>query len=238
MVLGELVPKSIALQRPTETALWTVLPMQWSLSLLRPFIAFLNGSGNLILRLLGFREAAHQHVHSPQEIDLLLAESTEGGLLEAHEHKRLRQALHLGTRPTGDLMVPRERVQALDMRSAVEDVLRAVTESPFTRLPVYQGSIDRIVGLVHTRDVAVQFPPQAGRFDLGALVRPVLFVPRDLPADRLLARMREARRQMAVVCDEFGSTLGIVSIDDILDAVLGEMADDLKDVAIREPRHA
>jgi magnesium and cobalt exporter, CNNM family len=236
MVLGELVPKSLALQYPTQMALWTVVPMRWSLSLLGWFIKSLNGAGNAILRLLGYGQAAHQHVHSPQEIDLLLAESEAGGLLEAHEHRRLRQALHLGTRTARELMVPRERIQALDLKSSGAEVLRAVTESPFTRLPVFQGSIDRMVGLVHTRDVALNLPASVARFDLGALVRPVLFVPADLPADRLLGRLREARRQMAVVCDQFGSTLGIITIDDILDAVLGDMADDLKDVVMREPR--
>jgi CBS domain containing-hemolysin-like protein len=211
--------------------------MQWSLSVMRWAIAVLNGTGEAILRLAGFRGATPQHVHSPQEIELLLAESRQSGLLEAHEHTRLRQALHLGARTARDLMVPRDAIQALDVHSPRDVVLSVVTDSPFTRLPVYQGSIDRIIGLVHTRDVALRFAGE-GRVDLRALLRPVLFVPRDLAADRLLARMREARRQVAVVCDEYGSTLGIVAVDDILDALLGEMADDLKDVVAGASRHA
>jgi putative hemolysin len=237
MVLGELVPKAIALQRPTGTALWTVVPMVWSLSAMRWAISPLNGSGEAVLRLVGFSGASQPHLHSPQEIDLVLAESRQSGLLEPHEHTRLRQALYLGSRPVRELMVPRDAIRAIDVRTARAEVLRAVTESPFTRLPVYQGSVDRIIGLVHTRDVALHFTDPDG-LDLRALLRPVLFVPRDLPVDRLLARMREARRQLAVVCDEYGSTLGMVSIDDILDALLGEMADDLKDAAAaREQRH-
>ena len=238
MVLGELVPKSIALQYPTGTALYTVVPMRWSLVLLGPFIAVLNGAGNAILRLFGFGHPDGQHVHSPTEIDLLLAESREGGLLEPHQHRRLSKALHLGTRPVKDLMVPRERIQALDVRATREEALGAAVESPFTRLPVYQDTIDRIVGLVHTRDLALSEPAAVEPFELRRLLRPVLYVPRDMPADRLLARMREARRRLAVVCDEFGATLGILSIDDILDAVMGEMADDLKDSPVREARRA
>ncbi len=229
MVLGELVPKSIALQYPTRTALWTVQPMRWSLWLLAAFISVLNGSGNALLRALGFRRAANPHVHSPTEIEFLLAESREGGLIEPHEHRRLRQALHLGSRPVRELMVPRERIVSLDVSSTRAEVLRVATESPFTRLPVYQGSIDRILGVLHTRAVVLDAVAPTERFDLRALLRPVLYVPRELPADRLLARMREARRQLAVVCDEYGRTLGIVSVDDILDAVMGDMADDLKD---------
>ena len=214
-------------------------PMRWSLSLLGASIGFLNGSANIGLRILGFTATGNPHVHSPQEIELLLAESREGGLLEPHEHRRLRQALHLGSRSAGDLMVPRDRIQALDVGSSFEAVLHAVAESPFTRLPVYQGSLDQIIGLVHTRDVAVLSPGRGGPFALRRLIRPVLFVPRDLPADRLLARMREARRQLAVVCDAQGNTLGIVSVNDILDALLGEMADDRKETAAgRELRGA
>ncbi|HZR83556.1 MAG TPA: hemolysin family protein [Candidatus Binatia bacterium] len=238
MVLGELMPKATALQHPTGTAIWTVVPMRWSLAVLGQSITVLNGSASLLLRAIGMRDTATPHVHSPREIEFLLAESREGGILEPHEHRRLRQALHLGTRTARELMVPRDRVRALDVASSRDEVLRIYTESPFTRLPVYRGSLDRILGLVHTRDVALH-ATGSGPFDLRPLIRPVLYVPRDLPADRLLARMREARRQMAIVCDQDGSALGIVSIDDILDAVLGEMADDLKDAAAaREPRHA
>src|SRR5262245_28451379 len=113
LVLGELVPKAIALRRPTQTALATVLPMRWSLVLFRPLIAVLNGSALLLLRAFGVSEPGHRHLHSPEEIDLLIAESRDGGLLEPEEQERLRRALHLGHRTARDLMVPLARVTVL-----------------------------------------------------------------------------------------------------------------------------
>src|SRR5215203_5320063 len=150
MILGELVPKSIALQNPTRTALLTVLPMRWSRRIFGWSIAFLNGSGVLILRLLRVPATSHRHVHSPEEIELLIAESRDGGLLEPEEQVRLHRALRLGLRTAAQLMVPRERLAAIDIRTPLEDVLSVVTASPFSRLPVYRGDLDNVAGMLHT----------------------------------------------------------------------------------------
>lgn len=239
MVLGELLPKALALQHPTRAALWTVLPMRWCLGLLRPLIRALNRIVVLLLRPLGLRAPEGRHAHAPDEIEMLLAESREGGVLEPHEHTRLRRALHLGSRTARDLMVPRDRVQAIDVGSSRQDILRAATESPFTRLPVIRGSLDDILGLLHARDVALHVADPTRTLDLRTMLRPALVVNGDVPVDRLLVRLRDARRQVAVVTDpRTNRTLGIVSVDDILDALLGEMADDLRDVAHRPPREA
>lgn len=242
MILGELLPKALALQYPTRAALWTVVPMRWFLGILRPVIGVLNRLVALILRPFGLHEPEGRHAHSPDEIEMLLAESREGGVLEAHEHTRLKQALHLGTRTARDLMVPRERIQAIDLRSSRQEILRAATESPFTRLPVIRDTLDDVLGLLHARDVALNVADPTTPLDLKTLLRPTLVVNGDVPADRLLARMRDSRRQVAVVTDPATNrTLGIVSVDDILDALLGEMADDLKDAAqrpVREGRRA
>ena len=115
MIFGELVPKSLALQYPTQSALYTLPPMVASLWIYRPFIKWLNGSGLLLLRLLGAPQQAHRHIHSPQEIELLIAESRDGGLLEPDEHRRLQRALRLNMRQAKQLMVPRTRMAALEV---------------------------------------------------------------------------------------------------------------------------
>ena len=228
MVLGELVPKSLALQYPTAVALWTVRPMKWSLALFSGFIGALNGSGALALRALGQEPVGHRHIHSPEEIDLLIAESRDGGLLEPDEHRRLRRALQLGIRPARHLMVPRHRIAAIEISTPLDEVTRVVAESPYTRLPVYRGDIDHVVGLLHTRDLftrQLESPPLAS---LEPLLRPILQVPETVTADGLLTRMREARTHQALVLDEYGGVSGLVTLDDVLTEVMGEVGDELK----------
>lgn len=222
LVMGEVVPKSLALQYPTSIALWTEPPMRWSLRLLAWFIAILNGSGTALLKSLRMYEASgHRHIHSPEEIELLIAESRDGGVLEPDEHQRLRQALKLGTRTVGEIMVPRQRIAALPDSAAAAEVVRACGESPYTRLAVYERTIDRIVGIVHVRDVATRMLEPGRSWTARSIMRPVIIVPEGMTADTLLGRLRDERRQLAVVVDEFGGTAGLVTIGDILDEVLG-----------------
>ncbi len=124
VVFAELIPKSLALQYPTQTALYTVVPMVPSAWVYRPFIKFLNGSGALLLRLVGAPQQGHRHIHSPAEIELLIADSRDGGLLEPDEHRRLQRALRLNLRQAKQLMVPRRRVSALDINTPMDDVIR------------------------------------------------------------------------------------------------------------------
>ena len=227
MVLGELVPKSLALQAPTRAALWTVIPMQWSLRLLAWFIHVLNGSGRAILRLLRVQESGHRHVHSPEEIALLVTESGKRGLLKPNEQLRLRQALRLGERPSRELMVPRTAIVALDVATPMAEVERVATESPYTRFPVYEDTIDQVVGIVHVRDVATaSVRPRDG--GLRNLLRPVLIAPASLSTDQLLVRLKEERRTMAILVDEYGGTAGLITIDNILDDLIGDIADEFR----------
>jgi putative hemolysin len=230
MILGELVPKSLALQYPTRVALWTVLPMQVSLRLMAWFIKVLNGSGVLVLRLFRFEHAGHRHIHSPEELELLIAESREGGLLKPDEHERLRRALRLGLLPAAEIMVPRVRIEALEVDTPAAGILTVIGASPYTRLPVYRHTIDDIIGLVHAKDIAQAVAVDAGQVTLSTLLRPVLLVPETLTVDQLLVRMRQEQRQMAIVLDEFGGTAGLVTIEDILEEVMGAVIDERKPV--------
>jgi CBS domain containing-hemolysin-like protein len=224
MILGELVPKSIALQFPTQVARYTLLPMEWSLRALAGFIAALNGSGLALLRLLGAKQGGHVHFHSPDEIEYLIAESREGGLFQADEHARLRRALRLDAMTVAEVMVPRTEILGIEAESNLKEMLAVAEQSPYTRLPVFEGTLDRIVGYVHVQDVARQA--------LGAghapPLRPALFIPESLTLDRVLERLRAERQHMALVSDEFGGTAGLVTVSDILQQILGGMADEFK----------
>jgi CBS domain containing-hemolysin-like protein len=233
MILGELVPKSLALQNPTRTALVTVLPMQWSLRLFAPSIAMLNGSGILLLKLLGVASTGHRHVHSPEEIELLIAESRDGGLLEPLEQVRLHRALRLGLRTARQLMVPRERLAAVEASTPFEEVLRLVATSPYSRLPVYRGSLDRVIGILHTKDVVLDYIGAQPRASIATLLRPIVRVRETMPADRLLAFLRERRRHHALVEDDDGRISGLITLEDVLAELLGGVSDEFKAAQVR-----
>jgi putative hemolysin len=228
MILGELVPKSVALRKPTQTALATVLPMQWSLRLLSWAIHVLNGSGTALLRFLRVPSTGHRHVHSPDEIELLIAESRDGGLLEPEEQVRLHAALRLGLRTAGELMVPRTRLSAIDINTPLDVVLGIVTANPFSRLPVYRRSIDNIVGMLHTKDLVTEYVAGWRLRSLAGLVRPAVRVQHDLPADELLAFLREQRTHQAVVMDADGRVAGLITLEDVVAELLGDVADEFK----------
>ncbi len=236
MIVGELVPKSLALQYPTQTALATVLPMQWSLRVFAWSIDALNGSGTLILRMLRVPSTGHRHVHSPEEIKLLIAESRDGGLLEPEEQVRLHRALGLGLRTASQLMVPRASLSALDIATPLDEVLRTVTASPFSRMLVYRGDLDEVVGMLHTKDVVTKHVLGGPGASLASLLRPIVRVRPDMPADRLLASLREQRTHQALVVDADGTLAGLITLEDVVAELLGDVADEFKMASLRPAR--
>lgn len=223
VVFGELLPKSLALQFPVQVALGAVLPMQWSLVVYRPFLKVLNGSGLLILRALGFPAAGHQHVHSPEEIEILIGESRKGGLLHDREDQRLRRGLKLANRPVRHLMVPRANIAGIAVDATPEQVRQAFAEHRYTRLPVYRGSPDQVVGILHTKDLAVEVARSGQIPAVESVMRPVVSIPHAATSDRLVALFREKQTHQALVVDEFGVT-GLVTLGDLLAELLGDSA--------------
>jgi CBS domain containing-hemolysin-like protein len=228
VLIGELVPKSIALQYPTPTSLYTILPMAPSAWLLRPFNAVLNGSGLLMLRLLGAPHQSHRHIHSPEEIELLIADSRDGGMLEPDEHRRLRRALRLNLRQARQLMVSRTKIAALDINTPLNTIIAIVTQSPFSRLPVYRDSIDNIVGMLHTKDLVRWYVSDGTRGTLADIIRPIASVHESVTADRVLKQLRERRSHQALVVDEHGGTAGLITLEDVLSELLGDVGDEFK----------
>lgn len=228
VVFGELVPKSLALQFPTQVSLYLVVPMQASVRLFAGFIAVLNGSGLLILKALKVPHVGHRHIHSPEEIELLMVESRKGGSLEADEHERLHRAIQLSVRTARELMVPRMHVVMIDADEAPAVILRQVAESPYTRLPVYRGTPDDVIGFLHTKDLALNVSQLGADFPIARLLRPVVAVPENLTGDRLLTTMRERRTHQLLVLDQYGGVAGLLTLEDVLAEMLGELSDELK----------
>jgi magnesium and cobalt exporter, CNNM family len=219
LIMGELVPKALALQYPTQAALSTVLPMQWSLAVFRPFLWLLNGMSIAVLRLLGSTATPHGHLHSPDEIELLIAESRDGGLLEPQEQQRLHRALRLGLRSARDLMVPLERLTLLPMDAPWETIVRTVSTSPFSRIPIYRSERDQIAGTLRVKDLVDRYVAE-GPVPLERLIRPLARLAPDLPADRVVALLRERRAHQAIV-EANGRALGLITIQDVLAELLG-----------------
>jgi CBS domain containing-hemolysin-like protein len=195
--------------------------MRWSLALFRPFLAILNGAALGLLRLVGVSEQAHRHLHSPEEIDLLIAESRDGGLLEPEEQQRLRRALHLNMRTARDLMVARDRVTMVELGTPWDTLVRTVVTSPFSRLPVYEGTPDRIVGILRVKDLVERFVSE-GAAPLESLMRPVIEIPEELAADRVVTELREKRVHAAIVVDASRTPVGLITIQDLLEELLGQ----------------
>jgi CBS domain containing-hemolysin-like protein len=227
VIVGELVPKTLALQHPTPVALATVVPMIWSLAIYRPFIGILNGSGNLILRMFGVHQSGHRHVHSPEELELLIAESRDGGLLEPDEHRRLQRALRLRLRSAGELMVPWERVETVDVTEPMWQAIDRLSQSTFTRVPVFRGDRTNVVGILNTKRLALRRLQGTVPHAIGDLLQPPVTTGPATTGDRLLALFQQRHTHHAIVADEGGRALGLVTLEDVLRAFLGEMPDDI-----------
>jgi putative hemolysin len=232
IVFGELLPKSIALQYPDRIAFYTYFPMRWSMAAYSWFLKILNGSGLAVLRLLSFRETTHRHIHSPEEIDLLIMESRKGGLLDAEEHDRLHRALRLASRKVRQLMVPRVHMASISIDASPEEILRTVAANRYTRLPVYKDSPANVIGMLHTKDLGL-YAVEHGRLPRpGEILHPVGSIHEAATGDRLLSAFREKRTHQMVVVDEHG-VVGLVTLGDLMAEILGQ---DSGEFRIGQPR--
>jgi CBS domain containing-hemolysin-like protein len=227
VILGELVPKSVAIQYPEQLALVTALPMKWSADyILRPLIVVLNGSGALILKLLGASyTGGHAHVHSPEEIIILVKESYRGGVLDAKERQLLGNLFRASSKQAGEVAVPRNRIIAVDADEPLSSVLKLAADSAYTRIPVFENNIDNIIGFVHLRDL-FNLHRTNGQADLRGILRPAPFVPETLPVADVWNRLNEAQSYLAIVFDEYGGTGGLITREDLIEEVFGEVQDE------------
>ncbi|MGK7310862.1 MAG: hemolysin family protein [Candidatus Longimicrobiales bacterium M2_2A_002] len=225
IVLGELAPKSVALLYPEEVSLWTAGPLIVFSRLFTPFIHLLNGSANLLLRALGMQAATElERVHRPEEIEMLLDQSYESGLLSKEPVDMIRGVFDLSETNAGEVMTPRTEVVALDVASTVDQAADAILEARHSRLPVYEDNLDHVVGLVLARDVWQA--QREGVAEVAGLIRPATFVPQSKTVEDLLRDMQEEQIHIAVVVDEFGGTAGIVTIEDLVEEIVGEIRDE------------
>lgn len=226
MILGELMPKSLALQFPTKVALWTTFPMLAALWLLRLPVALLNGSGNSLLMLMGFQPEAHRHVHSPDEIGFLFHESESSGVLDSEERERMQKALHISDWTVRNLMVPRPYLQSLDLKASTKKNLRKISRSNYSTLLVYHEDPEQISGYIRCPEVLRYAMIHGQVRSLSSFVHPLLIIPRSLTIQRALDKFRQHRTRVALVVDEYGSISGLLTLRDILAELTGTMGDE------------
>jgi CBS domain containing-hemolysin-like protein len=222
VVLAELAPKYLALERALQLALWTAYPLDVFHSLMRPFINVINGSAFGVLRLFGVRPGVEAQAHSAEELRMLVAASTKNGILQESERILVGNALDFAETLVRQVMVPRTEIVAIPDDSTVAGVVQLLRQSPFTRLPVYREDLDHIVGVVHVKDVVGAAPASA----VSELMRKPLYLPETAHLDRALAQFRRERVQLAIVIDEFGGTAGLVTLEDVIEELVGEVQDE------------
>jgi CBS domain containing-hemolysin-like protein len=226
VVLGEQAPKALALQRAEDVALLVTGPLLAFGRVFRPFIRFIGGSSNFAVRLLRLPPQPHEQlVHSVEELQTLVEETKEAGIIPEDQARYVRNVFRLSDKRVRDVMIPREKVVTLPITASEEQVLETARDSAHTRMPVWDGEPDHIVGIVNTKDLFHLFSLK-GLVILMDAMYPPLFVSPDLEVARLLRIFRRERRPMAVVRDASGRFLGIATLEDILEEIVGEIEDE------------
>jgi putative hemolysin len=227
VVVGELTPKSIALQNPERTALIVARPTIWTERLFKPIIWALNGAGNALLRALGVAPASgHELVHSVEELKMLVSASAVGGVVEDEEEEILHAVFDFGDTLVRQVMIPRTEMIAVPAEADLDDLIQMAIEHPFTKLPVFEDSQDHVVGVVHLKDVLTCLNAE-NRKSIRArdLMREALFVPETARIITLLERFRLRHQHIAIVLDEYGGTAGVVTLEDLIEEIVGEVSD-------------
>jgi putative hemolysin len=236
VTLGELVPKAVALTKNESTALWVALPVEAFYVITYPLVWFLQASANAFTRLFGIEPApAGVVAHTEEDIRHIVAAAEDTGAIEEAEEEMVYKVFDFADKEVHDVMVPRPEVVALSIDLPPHEALAAVIDSPYTRYPVYSGSLDEIEGILHVRDLfKALYADGIENVDVRALLRPAFMVPETKDLAAMLAEFRRANQHMALVVDEYGSFQGIVTLEDLLEEIVGEIEDeyDLPDEAV------
>ncbi|MGX1804515.1 hemolysin family protein [Nocardia sp. NPDC055321] len=227
MIYGELVPKNIAIAAPLATARWTAGPMIWFSTVFRWMINFLNGAANWAVRRMGIEPAEElRSARSPQELGSLVRTSALHGALDQRTAQVVDRSLQFGDRSAEELMTPRVKIESLDLDDTVADLIEIAAETGYSRFPVIDGDLDNTLGVVHVKQ-AFLHPIAARRtVRLRDIAQPVPIVPASLDGDEVLERVRRDGMQVALVVDEYGGTAGIVTMEDIIEEILGDVRDE------------
>lgn len=226
IVLGELVPKSLAIQRADSVIRWIAAPLAWFHTISYPLIWILNGTANALLRLVGIAPMSETELaHSEEELRLILADSQAKGVLDLDEITMLERVFNFADRSVRQIMVPSLEVDFLDLQKSLENNLEATRQHQHTRYPLCDGTLDHVAGIIHIKDL-FWHRGATEELHLELVKRPVQFVPESKDIKSLLSEFRHTRTHLAIVVDEYGATAGIITLEDILEELVGEIQDE------------
>lgn len=238
IILGETVPKIYAIQRAEAILFFVIRPLNFFLFIFKPLVWVINTLGNAVLRLIGLRpDAEHSSVHSVEELEMLVVSSRKAGVLEEEEEAILRRVFDLGDLTARQVMLPRTEIDAIAKDATLQEVVDIIAESRHSRFPIYEGDLDNIIGVLYVKDVFLVLTQQLAsrdanrvpsRFSAKECMREILKVPETMDVNSLLAEMRQKRIHIAVVIDEYGGTAGIVTLEDLLEEIIGEVRDEFE----------
>jgi CBS domain containing-hemolysin-like protein len=227
MVIGEMAPKNVAIADPEKTILWLAIPFRLFTLVFRPVLSLLNGLANVTLRLMRVEPKDELHtVHTAPEIGRLIAESAESGLLKDFEHRLLTGAVDFGERDAAEVMVPRTEMVAVPVTVTPAEIERLVLDGGHSRFPIYAEDLDHVIGFFHSKDLLKIPNDRRDRRLPRRLIRPLLVVPESKKLHPLLFDMRRERKHFALVIEEHGGTAGIVTLEDLLEELVGEIIDE------------
>ena len=225
ITIGEQVPKMFGIKYPLEMTLFISWPMRVFYFVFGPFIWLLNKSSNLFLRLMGIKKAGEEDVHTEEELRLILTESEEGGAIKPSENELIQNVFDFDDRLVKQIMVPQNRVIALDVELGRNEMIKQVIDEGYSRLPVYLGDIDNVIGIVHSKDLLRAVIDNKFK-TIRDIMRPAHFIPENMKINDLLRDFQKLHMQIAIVTNEFGATAGIVTMEDIIEELVGEIQDE------------
>ena len=226
IVFGELMPKTIAIQKPESVTLVLSLPLRIFYILFKPFIISLNGTANWLIKLMGYEiMTEEQELHSSEELRYLIKESTDSGLIDTTEHKMLENVFEFSDTPVKQIMVPHNHIIGVDLEMGVKSMIDKFIEEGVSRMPVYKETVDNIKGGIYAKDM-LSLLQHENLIIIEDLIRPALLVHEDEKISKLLSDLQREKVHLAIVVDDFGGTAGIVTLEDILEEIVGEIQDE------------
>lgn len=225
IVFGELAPKSIAIQKAESTTLFVAYPLNFFYIIFRPFIWVLNGFASFILKMVGIKTVHGSEIHSSDELKYLIQQSSEGGSIETNDYDIIKNAFDFSVRNAKQIMIPRNLVAALNINNFNETELEKLLEEGYSRIPCYEGTIDNTIGIIYIKDILKRMRKQE-EIVIRDLIRPVIIIPENKRIGSLLKEFQQKHIHMAVIVNEFGGMEGIVTMEDIIEELVGEIQDE------------